>query len=83
MGEWTPTSWRDKPALQQPNYADAAGVEAVLAQLAKLPPLVTSWEIERLKQHLIASAAYMRLIMMGGLLLVVMRFAPRGLIPEK
>ena len=36
-----------------------------------------------LKQHLIASAAYMRLIMMGGLLLVVMRFAPRGLIPER
>lgn len=36
-----------------------------------------------LKQHLIASAAYTRLIMMGGLLLLVMRFSPRGLIPER
>ncbi|MDH3693481.1 MAG: branched-chain amino acid ABC transporter permease [Gammaproteobacteria bacterium] len=36
-----------------------------------------------LKEHLIASAAYTRLIMMGAILLVVMRFAPRGLIPER
>jgi len=32
--------------------------------------------------HLIQSAAYMRLITMGILLLVVLRFSPRGLIPE-
>ncbi|MCP4334755.1 MAG: branched-chain amino acid ABC transporter permease [Gammaproteobacteria bacterium] len=36
-----------------------------------------------LKQHLIASAAYTRLILMGGILLVVMRFSPKGLIPER
>ena len=36
-----------------------------------------------LKQHLIASAAYTRLIMMGVILLLVMRFAPKGLIPER
>lgn len=36
-----------------------------------------------LKDHLIASAAYTRLIMMGAILLVVMRFFPRGLIPER
>ena len=36
-----------------------------------------------LKAHLIAGAAYTRLILMGGLLLLVMRFAPRGLIPER
>lgn len=36
-----------------------------------------------LKQHLIASAAYTRLILMGAILLVVMRFSPRGLIPER
>ena len=36
-----------------------------------------------LKDHLIASAAYMRLIMMGAILLLVMRFYPRGLIPER
>jgi branched-chain amino acid transport system permease protein len=36
-----------------------------------------------LKEHLIASAAYTRLIMMGAILLLVMRFYPRGLIPER
>lgn len=36
-----------------------------------------------LKQHLIASAAYTRLVLMGTILLVVMRFAPKGLIPER
>jgi len=36
-----------------------------------------------LKDHLIASAAYTRLIMMGTILLLVMRFYPRGLIPER
>ncbi len=36
-----------------------------------------------LKDHLIASAAYTRLVMMGAILLIVMRFSPRGLIPER
>ncbi|MGC3937233.1 ABC transporter permease subunit [Roseobacter sp. EG26] len=36
-----------------------------------------------LKAHLIASAAHMRLLTIGVLLLLVLRFSPRGLIPEK
>ena len=36
-----------------------------------------------LREHLIKSAAHMRLMTMGILLLLVMRFTPRGLIPEK
>jgi len=36
-----------------------------------------------LKLHLIDSAAHMRLIVMGLVLLLVLRFSPRGLIPEK
>ncbi len=36
-----------------------------------------------LKLHLIDSAAYMRLIIMGLVLLLVLRFSPKGLIPEK
>ena len=35
-----------------------------------------------LAQHLVAGAAYMRYLMMGAILLIVMRFAPKGLIPE-
>ncbi|KAA3630953.1 MAG: branched-chain amino acid ABC transporter permease [Proteobacteria bacterium] len=36
-----------------------------------------------LRQHLVAGAAYTRFLLMGGILLLVMRFAPRGLIPER
>lgn len=36
-----------------------------------------------LKTHLIDSAAHMRLLTMGIVLLLVLRFSPRGLIPEK
>ena len=39
-------------------------------------------EDSSLRLHLIGSAAYMRLLTMGVVLLVVLRFAPRGLIPE-
>lgn len=36
-----------------------------------------------LKEHLLESAAHMRLLTMGLVLLIVLRFSPRGLIPEK
>ncbi|MGI9373176.1 MAG: branched-chain amino acid ABC transporter permease [Hyphomicrobiales bacterium] len=36
-----------------------------------------------LRAHLIKSAAHMRLMTMGVILLLVLRFTPRGLIPEK
>ena len=36
-----------------------------------------------LKDHLLDSAAHMRLITMGAILLLVLRFNPKGLIPEK
>ncbi len=35
------------------------------------------------KAHLLGSAEHMRLLTMGVILLVVMRFSPRGLIPER
>ena len=36
-----------------------------------------------LKDHLMDSAAHMRLVTMGAILLLVLRFNPKGLIPEK
>ena len=46
--------------------------------------LITSGMAEdsALRLHLLSSAAYMRLLTLGQVLLVVLRFAPRGLIPE-
>ncbi len=46
--------------------------------------VLTSWMPDgSLKAHLIESAAHMRLLTMGVVLLAVLRFSPRGLIPEK
>ncbi len=36
-----------------------------------------------LKEHLLRSAAHMRLLTMGLIMLLVLRFSPRGLIPER
>lgn len=40
-------------------------------------------EDSALRAHLLESAAHMRLMTMGAILLLVLRFAPRGLIPER
>jgi 3-deoxy-7-phosphoheptulonate synthase len=64
--EWTPSSWREKPALQQPDYPDAAKVEAVVAEMSRLPPLVTSWEVESLKSQLAACARGEMFLLQGG-----------------
>jgi branched-chain amino acid transport system permease protein len=49
-----------------------------------LMELITSGMVDgALKSHLLDSAAHMRLLTMGLVLLLVLRFSPRGLIPEK
>lgn len=36
-----------------------------------------------LREHLLESAAHMRMVMMGAILLIALRFSPKGLLPEK
>ena len=63
---WAPDSWRSKPVTQQPQYPDPAALQNVLAQLARLPPLVTSWEIENLKHQLAEAVRGERFLLQGG-----------------
>jgi 3-deoxy-7-phosphoheptulonate synthase len=63
---WSPTSWRDKQAAQQPVYRDRAALEDALRQLSRLPPLVTSWEIEALKSSLAEAAQGRQFLLQGG-----------------
>ena len=63
---WAPDSWRQKPALQQPDYPDAAELERVLEELRVLPPLVTSWEVVRLRELLADAAAGRQFVLQGG-----------------
>ena len=50
--DWSAQSWRARPATQLPQYADAGELEDALAELSRLPPLVTSFEILSLKQQI-------------------------------
>ncbi len=63
---WTPVSWQRRPTQQQPTWPDAAALERVLAELSRLPPLVTSFEIEVLRKQLAEAAAGQRFILQGG-----------------
>jgi 3-deoxy-7-phosphoheptulonate synthase len=63
---WTPGSWRGRPALQMPQYPDAAALERALAELRNLPPLVTSWEIFALKKQIAEAQEGKRFLLQGG-----------------
>ncbi|WP_411832672.1 class II 3-deoxy-7-phosphoheptulonate synthase [Pseudoxanthomonas mexicana] len=64
--DWAPDSWRARPALQMPTYPDPAGLEQALAELRRLPPLVTSWEIFSLKKQLAEAQEGKRFLLQGG-----------------
>jgi len=66
MHDWIPSSWRSRPALQQPRYRDQAHLANAVESLSRLPPLVTSWEIESLKTELAEAAAGKRFLLQGG-----------------
>ncbi len=63
---WTPDSWQSFPASQQPEYDDAQELKEVLAILRRLPPLVTSWEVDRLKEQIVAAQAGEAWVLQGG-----------------
>jgi 3-deoxy-7-phosphoheptulonate synthase len=66
MREWNPTSWQSRPAAQQPTYPDPDAVSRAVAELGRLPPLVTSWEIEALRGKLAAAARGELFLLQGG-----------------
>jgi len=63
---WSPSSWRNKVTKQQPVYPDAEKLAESLQRLAKLPPLVTSWEIESLKDQIAEAAEGRAFLLQGG-----------------
>ena len=61
-----PSSWRNFPIGQQPEYPDAARLARVEQQLRELPPLVFAQEIRDLKQSLAQVAAGRGFLLQGG-----------------
>ncbi|MDX2017166.1 MAG: 3-deoxy-7-phosphoheptulonate synthase class II [Planctomycetota bacterium] len=66
LADWSPRSWRSRPVAQDVAYPDRAALDAAVAQLAELPPLVTSWEIEHLRALIAEAQAGKRFILQGG-----------------
>lgn len=63
---WQPGSWRDRECLQQPEYADQAGLADVVKALGEYPPLVTTAEIIKLKQQIGKAGRGEMFILHGG-----------------
>jgi 3-deoxy-7-phosphoheptulonate synthase len=66
MSHWDPSSWTTKTALQQPKYNDPAELDSVVKTIAQRPPLVTSWEVERLKSQLALASQGGAFLLQGG-----------------
>ena len=64
--EWHPASWQARQASQQPVYPDSVALERVLADLSRLPPIVTSWEVDSLKKQIAEAQQGERFILQGG-----------------
>jgi 3-deoxy-7-phosphoheptulonate synthase len=63
---WSPNSWQQARIAQIPQYPDPEARDRVVAELMKLPPLVTSWEVEALKAQLAEAAQGKRFLLQGG-----------------
>ena len=63
---WTPTSWRQHDAAQQPQWPDMAAVDAALKQVAGYPPLVFAGEARSLQAALAPVAAGNAFLLQAG-----------------
>jgi 3-deoxy-7-phosphoheptulonate synthase len=64
--EWTPASWREKPAKQLPAYPDQEKLLDAETTLSRMPPLVFAGEARNLKNHLGNVAAGKAFVLQGG-----------------
>ncbi|MBM4222086.1 MAG: 3-deoxy-7-phosphoheptulonate synthase, partial [Gammaproteobacteria bacterium] len=63
---WAPDSWRSCTVAQIPAYGNADDSAAVMDALARLPPLVTSWEVEALREQIALAQNGKAFILQGG-----------------
>ena len=63
---WTPDSWQQYTAAQQPNWPDPAGLQTALAQIAGFPPLVFAGEARSLQAALARVAAGEAFLLQAG-----------------
>ncbi len=64
--EWHPTSWQKLSAAQQPTYLDKQALEQVISELSCLPPIVTSWEVDKLRSKIAKAQRGEAFVLQGG-----------------
>jgi 3-deoxy-7-phosphoheptulonate synthase len=66
MTYWSPDSWRNFEARQQPDYPDAAALAAATRELEAYPPLVRLREVDALRGALAEAQAGRAFLLQGG-----------------
>jgi 3-deoxy-7-phosphoheptulonate synthase len=66
VADWSPQSWRDYPAAQQPDWPSEAELEASLDELRVVPPLVFAGEARSLTDALARAAAGEAFVLQAG-----------------
>ena len=63
---WNPTTWQTRTAAQSAKYRDPAALARTVEEIGRLPPLVTSWEVEQLRDELARAARGEVFVLQGG-----------------
>lgn len=63
---WTPSSWRKRPVVQQPQYPNEAEVKQAVDEIAMLPPLIFAGECRNLQARLAKCATGEAFLLQGG-----------------
>ena len=63
---WSPSSWRDRPAEQQPEWPDPGELDRALKQIGAFPPLVFAGEARNLTAGLADVAAGHAFLLQAG-----------------
>jgi 3-deoxy-7-phosphoheptulonate synthase len=63
---WSPSSWRERPAAQQPVWPDAGALDRALKELSTYPPLVFAGEARSLQAELAAVSEGRAFLLQAG-----------------
>ncbi len=66
MSNWSPSSWRSFPIVQQPTYPNQEHLKQVEAELKRYPPLVFAGEARNLKTQLARAVEGKAFLLQGG-----------------
>lgn len=64
--DWHPESWQNVPAAQQATYPNQDELDRAVSDLSRLPPIVTSWEVDALKDHIAKAQRGEAFVLQGG-----------------